>query len=484
MVAVRRDNSCLSITIISSTGFYRTGVLGDAAAVPRHVGGPPDAALKTGSTLPVQQKALSKHLPHAKTLLVFSQTFVPDPASVGQHMADVAFEMGRRGYRVRVFTSARGYEDASVKYPSHEIRNGVDIRRLPFGSFGKKSMLLRVLGTACFQAQCLLWGLFTPNADGIFFSTSPPLIGVIASIIHILRGIPIAYWAMDLNPDQLIALGKLKPTDPAARFLEAVNRLILRESSLVVALDRFMAERLERRLMLSHKMLVMPPWPHEDHIEIADDPTAPNPFRQRHGLEGKFVIMYSGNHSPANPLATLLKAAVELKDDDRLRFLFVGGGSGKKEVERMIAEHGLRNATSLPYQPLAELKYSLSSADVHVVSLGSDMVGIIHPCKIYGAMTAGRPILYFGPRPSHITDILDAHDIGVPIKHGDVAGAISAIRTLHDTSPEKLRAMGDRAQTVLRKTLSQHMLSTRFCDRLEQLAVRRRQMNPEATERC
>ena len=29
-------------------------------------------------------------------------------------------------------------------------------------------------------------------------------------------------------------------------------------------------------------------------------------------------------------------------------------------------------------------------ADVHVVSLGEKMVGIIHPCKIYGAMAVAR----------------------------------------------------------------------------------------------
>ncbi|HEX4794626.1 MAG TPA: glycosyltransferase, partial [Humisphaera sp.] len=196
-----------------------------------------------------------------RTLLVLSQTFVPDPASVGQHMTDVAIEMARRGYRVRVFTSARGYEDASVKYPSYEIREGVEIRRLPFGSFGKKYLALRVLGTAVFQLQCLLVGLFIPNIDGIFFSTSPPLIGVIACFIRFFRRVPIAYWAMDLNPDQLIALGKLKLTDLPARILEAVNRLILRQSSLIVALDRFMAARILQRGNFAEKMLIVPPWP-------------------------------------------------------------------------------------------------------------------------------------------------------------------------------------------------------------------------------
>src|SRR6186713_1322917 len=132
-----------------------------------------------------------------KTLLVFSQTFVPDPASVGQHMADVAIEMARRGYRVKVFTSARGYDDPTRVYPKRENLHGVEIRRLALASFGKKSIPLRVLGTASFMMQCIFRALFTPNVSGIFFSTSPPLVGIAAVIARIFRGIPIAYWAMD-----------------------------------------------------------------------------------------------------------------------------------------------------------------------------------------------------------------------------------------------------------------------------------------------
>ena len=56
----------------------------------------------------------------------------------------------------------------------------------------------------------------------------------------------------------------------------------------------------------------MPPWPHEEHIED-DRPDDAIPFGMKHGLVGKFVIMYSGNHSPANPLQTLLEAAVRLQ---------------------------------------------------------------------------------------------------------------------------------------------------------------------------
>jgi colanic acid biosynthesis glycosyl transferase WcaI len=397
---------------------------------------------------------------------VLSQTFVPDPAAVGQLMAEVSTEMAGRGYRVRVYASARGYEDASVKYPAREVLDGVEIRRLPMGSLGKKNLLLRVLGTLIFHLQALLVGLFIDDIDGVFFSTSPPLIGVVASIIGCVRRVPIAYWAMDLNPDQLIALGRLKPHALPTRMLEAINRLILRRSALIVALDRFMADRLLMRGNYAAKMLVMPPWPHQANIEQQSD--GPNPFRARHGLADKFVIMYSGNHSPSNPLRTLLDAAIRLKEDQSLQFLFVGGGSGKKDVEACIREHQLTNVISLPYQPLSELGDLLSTAAIHVVALGDNMVGIVHPSKIYGAMAAARPILYFGPRPSHITDLLDRHGFGVQVAHGDVAGAVNAIEQFRNTDRAQLQRMGDEARCVLKESLSQEVLASRFCDRLEQ----------------
>lgn len=401
-----------------------------------------------------------------KTLLVISQTFVPDPAAVGQYMADVAVEMARRGHPVTVYTSNRGYEDPSRRYAPRENLQGAHIRRLPLSSFGKKSILTRVMGTASFMIQCFVAALLTPRLGGIFFSTSPPLVGVVACAVGLLRRVPVAYWAMDLNPDQLIALGKVKPTDFTARFLEAVNRFILRRSNLVVALDRFMAERLRARGVADAKMLVQPPWPHDRHIE--DVHPAANPFRQRLGLTpDRFVVMYSGNHSPSNPLKTLLDAAVKLKDDASVEFLFVGGGLGKREVEACVHDHGLTGVHSLPYQPMSELRYSLSVADVHVVSLGEGMVGIIHPCKVYGAMGVGRPILFFGPRPSHVSDLLDGHDIGTHVPHGDVDGAVTAIRRLRDLPEEKRRAMGREAQRVLRATLSQSLLCGRLCDAME-----------------
>jgi len=404
--------------------------------------------------------------PPQSTILVLSQVYVPDPASVGQHMADAAEELARRGFSVRVLTSGRGYEDPSVRYAPRETRGGVDIVRLPLASFGKKTLLHRLLGQGLFLLQSIIRGVFIRRLTNILVSTSPPMCSFAALWIAALRRVTgrvkITYWVMDINPDQSVTLGRVSENSLAVRLFNRLNRRILARADDVVVLDRFMAKRIERKSDVRHKMSIIPPWPHEDELEVV--PREENPFVEKHGLRDKFVIMYSGNHSIASPLTTLIEAALQLQDNPRLHFMFIGGGLGKKEVEETIEKHRPTNITSLPYQPLSQIKYSLSAGDVHVVSLGNDMVGIIHPCKVYGAMSVARPILMLGPTPSHVADLIDKYDIGWKIAYGDVDGAIGMLRRIANTGPRTLSAMGQTARRAIQQELSKSHLCGRFCD--------------------
>jgi glycosyltransferase involved in cell wall biosynthesis len=398
------------------------------------------------------------------TVLVLSQVYVPDPAAVGQHMADAAAEMARRGYPTRALVSGRGYENPAIKYKPRETINGVDVRRMPLASLGKKTIFHRLLGQTSFLTQITLHGLFTPRPGAILVSTSPPMCSIAALIISRIRGVPITFWAMDLNPDQVIAMGVFKDGSLPVRCFNFLNRRLLGRAREIITLDRFMAARLQKKRNIDGKLTVFPPWPHEDHLEVL--PHEANPFRQKHDLAGKFVVMYSGNHSPANPIKTAIDAAASLADDPNLVFMFIGGGGGKKEVDAAIAA-GAKNIVSLPYQPLADLKYSLSAADVHLVTIGDGVVGIVHPCKVYGAMAVSRPILFLGPRPSHVSDLLDAHQIGRQVEHGDVDGCIAAIRALQNAPPAERNAMGRRAKGVIDSELSKRVLCGRFGDLIE-----------------
>ena len=393
-----------------------------------------------------------------QTIVVVSQVYVPDPTSVGQHVADAAAELAARGYKVIVFTSDRGFDDPSVRYLPNERINGVDIRRLPFSSFGKRSILIRLLGGVLFLAQVIVRALFVRHVDTVLVSTSPPMAGLAGVVLATLRRARLVYWVMDLNPDQAVALGVVEPHSRSVRMYDWMNRVILGRANAVVALDRLMAARIAVKRDIGERMHILPPWPHEDHI--APVARAGNPFRATHGLDGKFVVMYSGNHSPANPLRTVIDAALALQGDPDIVFAFVGGGGGKREVD----DAGSSNILSLPYQPMETLHFSLAAADLHVVTMGNDMVGIIHPCKVYGALAAARPILFVGPSECHVADLMKRRDIGWRVSHGDVAGTVNAIRAAARLSREEIGALGDGAYTLIASELSKAELCARFCD--------------------
>lgn len=399
------------------------------------------------------------------TFLILSQVYVPDPASVGQHLHDVATEMARRGWRVVVYASARGFEDPGRRYARRELRDGVEIRRLPLSSLGKSSISVRLVGAVIFLAQAVARGVLVGNVRRILVSTSPPMCSAAGIILGKIKRAPVDYWAMDINPDQAIALGKASARSWPARLFDALNVLILKAADHVIALDRYMAERLDLKHPIRDKVTIIPPWPHID--EAAEPvPHDRNPFRVQQQLAGKFVVMYSGNLSPSHPITTILEAAERLRDRPDIVFMFIGGGEGRREVEAFAEAHPGASIRLLPYQPLEQIRYSLSAADVHVVAMGEAMVGVVHPCKVYGALAVGRPILLLGPERCHVSDILAEGAVGWRISHGDVAGAAILLRGIADSAPAALRQMSGVALDLATRRYSKKALLGQFCDSL------------------
>ena len=352
--------------------------------------------------------------------LLLNQCFYPDVVSTAQHLTDLATELAARGHEVTVLTSDRGYDDPGKRFPRRECWNDITIIRIPSLSLGKNSKWRRALTFGSFLAICSGRLLTLKRFDVVVALTSPPLISLLATLFVKLKGGRFCFWVMDLNPDEAIAAGWLDEHSRVALLLKKMLRWSLKHADHTVVLDRFMKERVLAKGVDPDRIAVVPPWSHDDAVVYSAK--GREAFRARYGLADKFVVMYSGNHSPCHPLDTLLRAALELKERDEIAFCFVGGGSEHAKVREFTAQHGLGNVTCLPYQPLDELSSSLSAADLHVVVMGEPFVGIVHPCKIYNIMSIGTPVLYIGPEPSHITDLNLSS-----VRHGDVTGVVARI---------------------------------------------------------
>lgn len=365
-------------------------------------------------------------------ITLVNQAFHPDVVSSGQHLTDLAVALAARGHDVTVVTSRRAYDDSNKTFPKQETWRGIKIYRVFNTGFGKRAKWRRAADFLTFLISCCWRLVLLPKPDVIVALTSPPLVSVIAAAFAKLRGAKFCYWIMDLNPDEAIAAGWLSPDSFAAKWLERLSRFSLRRAASVVVLDKFMQQRILAKEIPAEKIVVIPPWSHDSEVKF--DAAGRAQFRKTHGLDGKFVIMYAGNHSPCHPLNTILAAAKTLAASERdIHFAFVGGGSEQRRVKEFAAENKLPNILCLPYQPLEQLAGVLSAADLHLVVMGDPFVGLVHPCKAYNLLRVNAAILYMGPRPSHISEILDELNgklIGAATPHGDAAAAVKSILEL------------------------------------------------------
>jgi glycosyltransferase involved in cell wall biosynthesis len=354
-------------------------------------------------------------------ILLLNQCFYPDVVSTAQHLTDLATELTARGHKVTVVTSDRGYDDPAMRFPRRERWNGIEIFRVRSVSLGKGSKWRRAFNFGSFLLACSLRLLVLGRFDLVVALTSPPLISFLAALFVKLNGGRLCFWVMDLNPDEAIAAGWLDERSPTAGLLQRMLRYSFKVADQTIVLDRFMKERVRAKGIDPSRITIIPPWSHDDQVGYSQ--TGREAFRDLHGLSDKFVVMYSGNHSPCHPLDTLLDAARALKTRREIVFCFVGGGSEQVKVR----DSGLSNVKCLPYQPLNELSGSLSAADLHVVVMGEKFVGIVHPCKVYNILSVGAPVLYIGPGPSHVTDIASQQGKFFLTRHGDTESVVAAI---------------------------------------------------------
>jgi glycosyltransferase involved in cell wall biosynthesis len=155
------------------------------------------------------------------------------------------------------------------------------------------------------------------------------------------------------------------------------------------------------------------------------------------------------------------------RSDDRLRWVVVGGGTKRSEMETFVREHQVGNAVLKPYQPRERLGELLSLGDVHLVTIAEGFGGLLVPSKFYGVLAAGRPVLYVGPRESEVADVIDEASCGMVIRQGDVEALVAAIRQLRGDAA-LAREMGRRAREAFERDYTR----TRACGRWHELLQR------------
>jgi glycosyltransferase involved in cell wall biosynthesis len=385
-------------------------------------------------------------------LIFVNRFFYPDHSATSQLLSDLAFHLaGEPGYDVEVVTSRLRYDDGGDPLPAREMINGVRVRRIWTSRFGRGSLPGRALDYLSFYASAALALLRMAEPGTIVIAkTDPPLISVVAAIVARLRRATLVNWIQDAFPEVARAAGVRVPLPG---ILRAARNFSLRAAAANVVLGERMAGWVQAQGVPPDRIFIIPNW--ADGDEIRPLAHAENPRRNGWGVADKFVVAYSGNLGRAHEYGTLLDAAVRLREDVDIVFVFIGGGHHRAALEADVAARRLASFRFLPYQPRAVLRESLAAADVHWISLRPQMEGLIVPSKISGVLAAGRPTLMVGDPEGEIGNLLTRYGCGSTIRIGQDAELAAAIKLLRD-APGLRTASGENARRAFEAGFTSH----------------------------
>ena len=373
--------------------------------------------------------------------------YAPDAAATGQVLADLAESLATRGWDVRVVAGSGSYDGSGHRPPRHEVRNGVTVRRAR--SVGGRSHLARGLGYLTYSLGAAWRLLRDERNDVVVAMTDPPILAALLGLLARTRGARVVFWSQDIYPDLAARLGVLDERGTLFRMIARVSYGILRRYDRIVAIGPVMAGLLEERGVARERIRCVHNW--SDSEGVRPVPPEQNPFLERQGLQGKFVVLYSGNAGRAHRFEAVLDAAAQLRDDARVVFLFVGGGPRSPWIQAEVVRRELRNVRFLPYVAREELRYSLSSAGAALVTESPAVRGLLVPSKLYGIMASARPVLYVGDADADAARVVREHACGVVVSPEDGATLAQTIRGWADHPMEAARLGSNGRDALIRE---------------------------------
>jgi glycosyltransferase involved in cell wall biosynthesis len=408
-------------------------------------------------------------------LSIVTQFYPPDYAATGQFIQELATQLQRQGMHIHIFTGQPGYAFQTDAAPPLEFADKILIRRTRTSRMWPKRIRGRALNGLMF---CLRSGLHLLKAcwrgDILLITTEPPYLPVLGLLANTCFNVPYVCLLYDLYPDAAVELKVIPAKHFIVRFWDTLNSWIWKRSQGAIVLSSTMKDRVAAKCPeIKDKISVIHSWADPDWIKPIDKKD--NWFARQHNIADKFTVLYSGNMGRCHDMYTILAAAEELQNEP-VQFVFIGAGAKRQVCIDRVRELGLRNCLFLPYQDKETLPYSLTAADLSLVSISPGLEGVIAPSKLYGILASGRPVAAICEKHSYLRQLLTDGKCGASFNNGDGKSLAEFIRFLA-ADPQLAAHMGKAGRRYLMSHFTPEIIAQQYAQVLNPLRKSRSQ-NP------
>ncbi len=397
-------------------------------------------------------------------IFVVSQYFWPENFRVN----DLVKDLVQRGHQVTVLTGIPNYPAGKVfdvyraqpsAYATYEGAEVVRLPMFPRGSGGAR-LILNYLSFVVSGGVLGPWRLRGKPTDVIFvFEPSPVTVGLPAVWLGKIKKAPVVFWALDLWPETLAAIGVVS----SPRLLGWVGNLvryIYNRCTLVLGQSRGFLGSIARYCDDKAKIRYFPSWAEEVFMDDGVKP-APEVPEWANG----FSVVFAGNIGEAQDMPAVLDAAERLKANPSIRWVIVGDGRKSDWLQAEVVRRGLHAQVLLPGRfPVERMPSFYAHADALLVSLKRDPVfSMTIPGKVQSYLMAGIPLL--GMLDGEGAAVIRDAQAGWTCEAGDAAGLAQAVLAFAAMPPAVRKRMGLNG----RKYAQQQFGRTQLMDRLEAL---------------
>lgn len=381
-------------------------------------------------------------------VLLINQAFVsPDEPGHTRHY-ELAQYLKQQGHELVIVGSDINYQTGEkiIEHKGIPIEQEIDgvrvIRALILPAL-HRSYFWRVLSFLSFMLSSVFVTLRVKDVDLVMGTTPPIFQSVSIWFIALLRHKPFLLEVRDLWPEFGISMGVLK--NPAvitlSRWLESF--LYARADHILVNSPAY-AEYMCGRGVPEKKITFIP---YGADVQMFHPDVEGSDFRKQLGMGGEFLALYAGALGQANDIYTLLRAAKRLKELEKIRFVLLGDGKERRNLEAEAARMGLNNVVFAGIVPKKEMPGAVAAADVCLAILQDIPVfRTTYPNKVFDYMAAGKPTVLV--IDGVIRELIEASGGGVYVPPADDA---ALAHTLADLSqqPERLAEMGQSARQYI-----------------------------------
>jgi colanic acid biosynthesis glycosyl transferase WcaI len=355
-----------------------------------------------------------------KRVAVFYHYLYPDQNVSSVHLSELCSGLVERGWDVTAYPSNRNIEKPDLEYGPSEEWLGVKIRRLWRPNVSRASTVGRLLSAAWMIGRWSLLAFRGKEAPDVLVIGTDPILSVMVAAVwrRVRPRTKIAHWCFDLYPEAAYADGLIEQGGTASRILEAMLRPSYASCDLVVDIGPCMQARLHR-YGHSWKARTLVPWALSEPASSL--PAAPAE-RARIFAAAQMALMYSGTFGRAHSYEDMLEL-MELLAGDSIHLAFSVKGQREQALRQAAAT--ATNVSFVPFAAKESLDERLAAPDVHLVSLREEWTGMVIPSKFFGALAAGRPVLFCGSGSSALALWIREYGLGWVLEPGR-AGEVAA----------------------------------------------------------